>query len=133
MALTPLPHGSSPVLGQDAFGELIGGRADFEQTSSGAPTVRLAERDPAHPLAGPIEVSSEFLGSLATSARDPFIARLKASGGSFLIAKSDSEWTRGLDSVRSLLDRQWTVVFEPSSPAVQSSEVRIQVHDRARP
>lgn len=103
-----------------------------EQTSSGSPTVRLAERNPANPLAGPVEVSVEFVGSLATSARDKFVARLKAGGGAFLTARSGLDWLRSLDSVRALLDRQWTVVFEPSSPEVQSSEVRIQVGSRSR-
>ena len=104
-----------------------------EGLSSTFPTVRLAERDPANPTRGPIDVPPNALGSPATIARDKFVGRLKAGGGSFLTARSDSEWLRGLDSVRSLLDRQWTVVFEPSSPAVQSTEVRIKVRDRARP
>lgn len=104
-----------------------------EGLSSTFPTVRLAERDPANPTRGPIDVPPNVLGSPATIARDKFVGRLKAGGGSFLTAKSDSEWLRGLDSVRSLLDRQWTVVFEPSSPAVQSSEVRIKVRSRPRP
>ena len=103
-----------------------------EGLSSTFPTVRLAERDPANPTRGPIDVPPNALGSPATIARDKFVGRLKAGGGSFLTARSDSEWLRGLDSVRSLLDRQWTVVFEPSSPAVQSTEVRIKVRDRAR-
>lgn len=97
------------------------------------PSVRLAERDPADPTRGPLEVPPSSLGSPATIARDQFIGRLKAGGGAFLTARSDTEWTRGLDSVRSLLDRQWTVVFEPSSPAVQSAEVKVQVRDRSRP
>lgn len=104
-----------------------------EGLSSTFPTVRLAERDPANPTRGPIDVPPNALGSPATIARDKFVGRLKAGGGSFLTARSDSEWLHGLDSVRSLLDRQWTVVFEPSSPAVQSTEVRIKVRDRARP
>ncbi len=97
------------------------------------PSVRLAERDPANPTAGPLEVAPNVLGSPATIARDNFIGRLKAGGGAFLTARSNAEWSRGLDSVRSLLDRQWTVVFEPSAPEVQSSEVRIKVRSRTVP
>ena len=104
-----------------------------EGLSSTFPTVRLAERDPADPTRGPIDVPPNSLGSPATIARDNFIGRLKAGGGAFLTARSDAEWTRGLDSVRSLLDRQWTVVFEPSAPGVQSSEVRIKVRSRTVP
>jgi hypothetical protein len=104
-----------------------------ERPSSGAPTVRLRDRDPANPLAGPIDVSVESMGSLATSYRDKFVGRLKAGSGAFLTAKSDAEWAHGLDSVRSLLDRQWTVVFEPSSPAVESSAVKVKLRDRSRP
>lgn len=104
-----------------------------EESSSAVATVRVRDRDPADPTRGPIDLPAAVLASPATISRDQFVGRLKAGGGGFLTARSDSEWTRRIASVRSLLDRQWTVVFEPSSPAVQSSEVRVRVRNRSRP
>jgi hypothetical protein len=104
-----------------------------EESSSAVPTVRVRDRDPADPTQGPIDLPAALVASPATISRDQFVGRLKAGGGGFLTARSDSEWTRRIATVRSLLDRQWTVVFEPSSPAVQSSEVRVRVRHRSRP
>ncbi|MBP9144332.1 MAG: VWA domain-containing protein [Thermoanaerobaculia bacterium] len=104
-----------------------------DDVSSTIPSVRLRDRDPANPTRGPIDVPADSLTSPATMARDKFVGRLKAGGGGFLIARSDAEWTRELNTVRSLLDRQWTVVFEPSSAALQSSEVQVRVRKRSQP
>jgi hypothetical protein len=103
-----------------------------EGLSSTFPTVRLAERDPANPTRGPIDVPPNALGSPATIARDKFVGRLKAGGGSFLTARSDSEWLRGLDSVlppRSTVDRR----LRAELAGGPEPEVRIKVRDRARP
>ena len=103
-----------------------------EAAPSGIP-VRVQDRDASDPTRGPIDIPSEFLTSPATIARDQFVGRLKAGGGGFIVARSDAEWIQGLESVRSLLDRQWTVVFEPSSPGVRSSEVRVKVRKLSPP
>jgi hypothetical protein len=95
-------------------------------------SVRVQDRNASDPTRGPIDIPSEFLTSPATIARDQFVGRLKAGGGGFIVARSDAEWIRGIKSVRSLLDRQWTVVFEPSSAEVRSSEVRVKVRKRSR-
>ena len=102
-----------------------------EATPSGM-SVRVQDRDASDPTRGPIDIPSEFLASPATIARDQFIGRLKAGGGDFVLARSDSEWSRGVDSVRTLLNRQWMVVFEPSSTEVRSSEVRVKVRKQSQ-
>jgi len=103
-----------------------------EAAPSGIP-VRVMDRDASDPTRGPIDIPSEFLTSPATIARDQFVGRLEAGGGALIVARSAAEWTRGIESVRSLLDRQWTVVFEPTSAALRSSEVRVKVHEHSRP
>lgn len=104
-----------------------------EESSMAGATVRVRERDPADPARGPIDVPAAAFASPATISRDQFVGRLKAGGGGVLTARSDSEWVRRVASVRSLLERQWTVVFAPSSAEVRSSEVQIKVRNRSRP
>jgi len=104
-------------------------------SESGSPleTVRVQERDPRNPTAGAIDLPVRSLTSRASISRDKFVGLLKAGGGAFLLGRSESEWSRGIDAVRSLLARQWTVVFEPSSASVRSSEVKVKVRERSLP
>lgn len=94
--------------------------------------VRVGERDIRNPTGGAIDIPVSRLTSPATITRDRFTGQLKSGGGEIILARSDSDWRKGLASVRSLLDRQWMVVFEPSSPRVRSSEAKVKVHKSSR-
>ncbi len=108
------------------------GQWNCSDEASATPGIAEQERTASGPIRGGVDIRSDPLTSPITIARDKFVGRLKAGGGSVVFARSDSDWVREMDSVRSLLNRQWTVVFEPTSEAVRSSEVRVKVRKGSR-
>lgn len=102
-----------------------------ESASSRPPTHRTRIWQTANPTGDYGNASNGFPGSTATGLRDHFLRQLRGHGGISLIARSGRDWKRGVDAVRSLLDRQWMVVFEPTSREVRSSEVKVKVAARA--
>jgi hypothetical protein len=62
-------------------------------------------------------------GDSATRMRARFSTLIREAGGGDFVVRDPEDWERALNEIFERLGRQWTVVFEPSSPDLTSDEV----------
>jgi|JI10StandDraft_1071094.scaffolds.fasta_scaffold112756_2 hypothetical protein len=63
--------------------------------------------------------------SFSTAERDRFTSLIGKAGGGHFFVDDPKDWQRALSRIFEQLGRQWTVVFEPTSDAVKSDEIRV--------
>ncbi len=102
---------------------------EWQCTPDDAPAiVRGESNDMFNPAAGVSAMLSSSAASGATAERDRFIGLISdAEGGAFVVRKP-GEWDKAMERIFERLSRQWTVVFEPESEAVDSADVRVWAH-----
>lgn len=102
---------------------------EWQCTPDDAPAIVRGESNDMFNPAGGVSVMLESsAASGATAERDRFIGLISdAEGGAFVVRKPD-DWDRAFERIFERLSRQWTVVFEPESDAVDSADVRVWAH-----
>jgi hypothetical protein len=61
----------------------------------------------------------------ASAERDRFSGLISAAGGGDFVVRDPEDWQRALKKIFERLNRQWTIVFEPSSDEVRSEEIKV--------
>jgi hypothetical protein len=92
---------------------------------SGPAMTPLPSSDMFNPAARRMTPVPQSAGSFATLERDRFAGLIEGDGGGAFVVGDRGEWSVALRRIFDRLARQWTVVFEPSSEAVRSQEVRV--------
>lgn len=75
-----------------------------------------------NPASRTVDMGQYSKANAATMDRDRFAGLIADTGGDF-VARDPDDWPKALAKIFERLSRQWTVVFEPSSPEVTSDEV----------
>ena len=88
-----------------------------------SPSIMEGEsRDMFNPAARTMDMGQHSQANAATMDRDRFTGLIADGGGDF-VARDPDDWPKALAKIFERLSRQWTVVFEPTSPEVTSDEV----------
>ena len=98
---------------------------DWHCKSAPPPSIIAGEsRDMFNPASRTMDMGQYSKAGFATMDRNRFIGLIADTGGDF-VARDPDDWQKALGKIFERLSRQWTVVFEPSSPDVTSDEVAV--------